>query len=78
METKIMNCLKELRPEFDFENSDNFIEDDYLDSYDITTLVTELEEAFGCVIDGVDVRAENFVSIETIAKLVENSVGTII
>lgn len=74
---KILNCLMELRPEFDFTKSDNFIEDNYLDSFDITTLVTDLEEEFGCIIDGVNVRAENFVSIEAIAKLVKISGGTI-
>ncbi len=74
---KIMNCLKELRPEFDFTKSDNFIEDGYLDSFDITTLVTDLEEEFGCMIDGLDVRADNFISIEAIAELVRKSGGAV-
>ncbi len=74
---KILNCLTELRPEFDFTKSNNFIEDNYLDSFDITTLVTDLEEEFGCIIDGVNVRAENFVSVEAIAELVRISGGTL-
>ncbi|MCI8791858.1 MAG: acyl carrier protein [Eubacterium sp.] len=74
---KILNCLTELRPEFDFTKSNNFIEDNYLDSFDITTLVTDLEEEFGCIIDGVNVRAEHFVSVEAIAELVRISGGTL-
>lgn len=74
---KILNCLMELRPECDFTKSDNFVEDNYLDSFDITALVIDLEEEFGCIIDGVNVRAENFVSIEAIANLVKKSGGTI-
>lgn len=74
---KILNCLRELRPEWDFTKSDNFIEDGYLDSFDITTLVTDLEEIFGCMIDGLDVRAEYFISIEAIAELVRKSGGTL-
>ncbi len=74
---KILNCLTELRPEFDFTKSDNFIEDNYLDSFDITTLVADLEEEFGCIIDGENVRAENFVSVQAIANLVKISGGSI-
>lgn len=46
MEEKVLSILKEIRPEFDFEESDNFVEDGYLDSFDIVTLVSELETAF--------------------------------
>lgn len=74
---KILDYLKELRPEYDFTESDNFIEDGYLDSFDITTLVADLEEEFGCMIDGVDVRADNFISIEAIAELVRKSGGVV-
>lgn len=73
----ILDLLKELRPEFDFTDSENFIEDGYLDSFDITTLVTDLENEFGCIIDGMDVRTKNFVSIEAITELVKKSGGTI-
>lgn len=72
---KILSILKELEPDFDFESSENFIEDGYLDSFDITTLVSELENEFSCVIAGTDVHSENFVSLEAIAELVKKSGG---
>ena len=74
---KIMKMLKELRPEFDFSGSDDFIEDGYLDSFDVTTLVSELEDEFGCFIVGTDVRSENFSSVEAIVELVKKSGGVI-
>ena len=67
------NILKEIRPEFDFEESDNFVEDGYLDSFDIVTLVSELETAFDIVIDGLDVLPENFETIEAICNMVRKS-----
>ncbi len=73
MEEKIYNILKEIRPEFDFEESDNFVEDGYLDSFDIVTLVSELETAFDIVIDGLDVLPENFETIEAICNMVRKS-----
>lgn len=73
MKNKIFNILSSIRPEFDFTNSSNFIEDGMLDSFDIVTLVTELEDAFNTTIDGEDILPENFSSVDAIAKLVERS-----
>lgn len=73
MEEKVLGILKELRPEFEFEESNNFVEDGYLDSFDIVTLITELETAFDVVIDGLDVLPENFETVEDICNLVNNS-----
>ena len=73
MEEKIFSILKEIRPEFDFEESDNFVEDGYLDSFDIVTLVSELETAFGVVIDGLDVLPENFETVQDICNMINKS-----
>ena len=69
MEEKVLSILKEIRPEFDFEESDNFVEDGYLDSFDIVTLVSELETAFDVVIDGLDVLPENFETVQDICNM---------
>ncbi len=73
MENKIFDILGCLRPEFDFRTSQDFIGDGMLDSFDIVSLVTELEEAFGICIDGEDILPENFSSAENICKLIEKS-----
>lgn len=67
---KILEILKEIRPEFDFSKSKNFIEDGFLDSFDVVTLINALEEAFEISIDGVDIVPENFVNCDTIRSLV--------
>lgn len=73
METKILNILSGLRPEFDFSKSSDFIEDGMLDSFDVVSLVTELEESFGILIDGEDIIPENFSSVSAIEKLINKS-----
>lgn len=73
MEEKVLSILKEIRPEFDFEESDNFVEDGYLDSFDIVTLVSELETAFDVVIYGLDVLPENFETVQDICNMVNKS-----
>ena len=76
MET-IKKILAEIRPEFDFESSTDFIEDGYLDSFDLVTLVSELDETFNISIDGLDIVPENFMSVETIAEVVKKNGGTL-
>ena len=69
MKQKIIEILTELRPEFDFNQNVDFIEEGMLDSFDVVTLVTTLDETFGISIDGVDVLPENFSSVERIETL---------
>lgn len=66
---RIYKILNELRPEFDFHTSEDFIGDGFLDSFDAVALIDMLEEEFSISIDGLDIVPENFVSIETIKNL---------
>ncbi len=74
---EIKKMLEEIRPEFDFETSEDFIEDGFLDSFDVATLVSMLEEKFEIVIDALDVTPEYFVSEKKISELVMKNGGTI-
>ncbi len=75
MNEQIMEMLNELRPEFDFEDSDDFVMDGLLDSFDIISLVSMLEEKYECKVDGLDIVPENFSSVDVIVELVKKSGG---
>ena len=70
---EILEILKEIKPEADFENCDDFIAASLLDSYEIVELVEALEDNFGVFIDGMEILPENFKSVDTIKALVERS-----
>lgn len=70
MKQQIIDILGGLRPENDFTASTDYIADGLLDSFDIVSLVTELEDAFDITIDGEDILPENFASADAIEKLV--------
>lgn len=70
MKEKILNILSEIRPEFDFSYSSNFIEDGLLDSFDLMSLVSELDEQLSISIEGVEIIPENFENLDAIEKLV--------
>lgn len=69
MREQIISVLTELRPEFDFNQEVDFIEEGMLDSFDVVTLVSELDSKFGISIDGMDIVPENFSTIEAIERL---------
>ena len=75
MNEQIMEMLNELRPEFDFDDSDDFVMDGLLDSFDIISLVSMLEEKYECKVDGLDIVPENFSSVDVIVELVKKSGG---
>lgn len=74
---KIYNILESIRPESDFKSSENFIEDGLLDSFDIVSLVNELEEAYDILVDALDILPDNFSSLEAIKALIAKSGGKI-
>lgn len=73
MRNTIIGILTDLRPEFDFTQSSDFIEDGLLDSFDVVALVSELDSRFGISIDGMDILPENFASIESIEQLLKKN-----
>ena len=66
MKNQVINILKEIRPEFDFDENINFIEAGMLDSFDVVSLVTSLDDYYSISIDGMDILPENFATLESI------------
>ena len=73
MKEKVLEILSNIRPEFDFTEDVNFIEEGMLDSFDVVTLVSDLDSTFGISIDGVDIVPENFSSVDSIINLLKKN-----
>lgn len=73
MRRTILEILGRIRPECDFRTSSDFITEGMLDSFDVVTLVSELDAAFSISIDGTDIVPENFASIEAIESLLRKT-----
>ena len=69
----VAEILKEIRPEFDFAASKDYIANGMLDSFDVMTLVSTLDKNFDISIQGVDIVPENFKNLETISALLRKS-----
>jgi acyl carrier protein len=66
---ELIGILQEIRPEFEFRESQDFLADGMLDSLDIVTLVAALDKRYRISIRGVEIVPENFRNLETLAAL---------
>ena len=66
-----MDKLKEARPDLDFEKENKLIDDEILDSFDIITIVGEINDAFDININVGDLVPENFNSAKAIWQVIQ-------
>jgi len=72
---QIKEVLSGIRPEFDFETSEDFIADGMLDSLDVVMLVAELDKSYSISIAGIDIVPENLRNLSAIQGLVQKYAG---
>ncbi|MBE6553506.1 MAG: acyl carrier protein [Ruminococcaceae bacterium] len=68
---QLLTILKSMHPEVDFEAADDLIGEGILDSLDIVTLITEINNTFDVSIPAEEVLPENFASAEALWALIE-------
>lgn len=68
---QLLNILAELHPEVDFETEANLIDNKILDSFDIVTIVAEIDAEFDVAIPAEELVPENFNSAKALYALVE-------
>ena len=68
---ELMEILRSLHPDIDYEKEDRLVEDMILDSFDIVTLVTEINDRFDVEILAEHLIPENFNSAEAIYALIQ-------
>ena len=70
MKEELMSILTDLRPDVDFENEKKLIDDGVLDSFDIVSLVSELNSEFDIEINVMDLEPDNFNTVEAMLELI--------
>jgi len=67
---KLLQILSELRPDVDFTQNNKLIDDDILDSFDIVTIVGEINVEYDIEIGVIDLQPENFNSAKAMMELI--------
>ena len=68
---QLLEILSEIQPDVDYETCTTLIDDEWLDSFAILSIVSELEEAFDVGITPADIVPENFNSAQALYQMVK-------
>ena len=72
---KLFELLQGIRPDVDFENETALIDDGILDSFDVVSIISEIDDVFGVQIRINELDPENFNSAEAIWNLIQKLKG---
>lgn len=67
---ELIEILENLHPEVDFETCTTLIDDKIFDSFDIISVISEINEEFDVVIPAEEIIPENFNSAQALFDLV--------
>lgn len=68
---ELLDILNEVNSDVDYEICDTLIDDGILSSFDIVSLVSELNDTFDIEISPADIVPENFNSAEAMWEMIE-------
>ena len=67
----LLEILNDLHPDVDFTVEEGLVDDGILDSLDIVTLITEINDKFDVSIPAEEIISENFNSAAALMALIE-------
>lgn len=69
---KLLKILAGVRPDVDFENETALIDDGILDSFDVVSIISALDDEFDVQVRITELDPENFNSAQSIWDLVQS------
>jgi acyl carrier protein len=71
----LIRIMSEIRPDLDFTKEEKLIDDDVLDSFDIISIVSEVNDFFNIELNVNDLLPENFNSAAALYDLIQKTSG---
>ena len=68
---QLIEIMQNLHPDIDFTTYNGLVDDGILDSLDIVTLITDINDAFDVSIPAEEILPENFNSAAALWELIE-------
>ena len=68
---KLLEILRDVNEDVDFENETALVDDGHIDSFDINVIIAALDDAYGIHIEVGDIEPENFNSAEAIMATIK-------
>ena len=72
---RLIEILVDVNEDVDYINEKALVDDGLIDSFDITSIITALDEEYGIRIEASEIEPENFNSVEAILETVKRYQG---
>lgn len=69
--SKLLEILNEIRPDVDFESEEALVDSGLLDSFDIVSIISDLNDEFDIHIRVHDLTPDNFNSVEAMERMIK-------
>lgn len=73
--TQVLEIMEDARPDIDFNGEQALFDDGILDSFDIVTIISDLNDAFDINIRVADLTPDNFNSFAAVCAMVERKLN---
>ena len=70
---KLIEILKRVKPEVDFTEAVDLVDEGILDSIDIVSIISEIETEYSIEIDPDEIDPDNFQSASTIFEMIQKA-----
>lgn len=67
----LIDILTNLHPEVDFDTCETLVDDKIIDSFDIVSIISEVNEEYDVVIPAEEIIPENFNSAKALYALIQ-------
>jgi acyl carrier protein len=67
----LLNILTNLHPDVDFTHADKLVDNKILDSFDIVTIIAEVDSEYDVAIPAEEILPENFNSAQALYALIK-------
>ena len=68
---QLLDLLRDLHPDIDFETAEGLIDNKILTSFDVVSIVAELSETYDVELGAVDIVPQNFNSAQALFALIQ-------
>lgn len=68
---ELLQLLKNIKPEVNFEENEHLIDEELLDSFDIVSIVAAINDTFDIEIGAGDIMPDNFNSAKAMYELIQ-------
>ncbi len=68
---KLLEILNDIKEDIDYENITDLVDGEYLDSFDILQIISELEDEFNISVPASEINPDNFNSVQGLWDMIQ-------